>query len=355
MKKIDITNWKVFALTDLFQVVLSKGDIQAKKMNNGSIPLVSSGKFNNGICKYISEGDGKAEMFCSNVITTDMFGKSYYQAIPFFAVSHGRVNILLPKFDLTADLAMFIVSVLDASFLKKYSFTGMCNQKELIKETIKLPVTFSGSPDWQYMENYMRQIEKRQRTNLQIINNLLPPPIANKELNKLSTKNWKSFRIGDLFEIKNGKGITKQEIFENPGNIPAIQSGEENFGRIGYIDIKYCLQKKYTISLGECLTVARSGSSGFVGYQEKQCVVGDSAKILEPKFISNTLRLLFIRTMLMVNKARYAYTDKVTKDNYAKDTIKLPVLSDGTPDWTYMEQYITMLMDKQARNLKQLA
>jgi len=158
-------------------------------------------------------------------------------------------------------------------------------------------------------------------------------------MKKIDTTYWKEFRVGDLFEIIGGKGITKQEIYEHPGDLPAIQSGEENFGCIGYLDTGYCKAKKYVISKGECLTVARSGSSGYVGYQASQCVVGDSAKILEPKFEANTLRLLFVRSALMVLKVKYAYTDKVTNENYAKATILLPS-KDDEPDWQYMEDYM---------------
>lgn len=158
-------------------------------------------------------------------------------------------------------------------------------------------------------------------------------------MKKINTKYWKEFRVGDLFSIIGGKGITKQEIYEHPGELPAIQSGEENFGCIGYLDKEYCISKRYVISKGECLTVARSGSSGYVGYQASQCVVGDSAKILEPKFEANTLRLLFVRSALMVLKAKFAYTDKVTNENYAKATILLPV-QDDVPDWHYMEMYM---------------
>lgn len=348
MKKIDISQWKEFKMSELGFDNYHGKRLKKSDRIDGLIPLITAGKENQGVVGCIGNDCKTYE----DPITIDMFGNVFYHQ----GIYAGDDNIyFFVNSNISNACKLFIVSSLQSSIHTIFDYVDQFRQDNADTLSVFLPATTDNAPDWQYIENYIRQIEKLQRANLQIINNLLPTTIANKALNKLSTKNWKSFRIGDLFEIKNGKGITKQEIFENPGNIPAIQSGEENFGRIGYIDIKYCLQKKYTISLGECLTVARSGSSGFVGYQEKQCVVGDSAKILEPKFISNTLRLLFIRTMLMVNKARYAYTDKVTKDNYAKDTIKLPVLSDGTPDWTYMEQYITMLMDKQKMNLKQLA
>jgi len=173
-------------------------------------------------------------------------------------------------------------------------------------------------------------------------------------MKKIDITAWKEFQVGQLFDILNGKGITKNEIYEHQGNLPAIQSGEEDFGRIGYLDYDYCVSQKYTISRGACLTVARSGSSGYVGYQSAQCVVGDSAKILEPKFEANKERLLFIRALLMVNKAKYAYTDKVTRENYERDVIYLPVLADGTPDWQYMENYIRKIELQQAENLQNL-
>lgn len=156
----------------------------------------------------------------------------------------------------------------------------------------------------------------------------------------VESREWKEFRVGDFFDIKNGKGITKEEIHMHPGSLPAIQSGEERNGIIGYIDESYCVQKKYSISNGECLTVARSGSSGFIAYQRDKCVVGDSAKILTPLFLHNRYTLLFLRAVLMVNKKKYAYNDKVTRQGYLNDVIKLPVASDGQPGWAYMEQYI---------------
>lgn len=169
MSKIDHSNWIEFDLNSLFDIVLSKGDIQAKKMKEGDIPLVSSGKFNNGICKYIADGDGKAEIFSANIITTDMFGKSFYQDKPFYAVSHGRVNMLIPLFKMNSYIAKYIVSILDASFLTRYSFSGMCNQTQLKKEKIKLPATPSGDPDWHYMEMYMRGVEAIVKNKLSLL------------------------------------------------------------------------------------------------------------------------------------------------------------------------------------------
>lgn len=170
-------------------------------------------------------------------------------------------------------------------------------------------------------------------------------------MQKIDTTNWQPFKVGDLFRIKSGKGITKFEISTHGGSLPAIQSGEANFGCIGFIDKDYCISKGYVFSEGECLTVARSGSSGYVGYQASQCVVGDSAKILEPKFEASTLRLLFLRAILMVNKKKYAYIDKVTNENYVRDIILLPAIDKNTPNWQFMEDYMRGIEQRAERAL----
>ena len=165
-------------------------------------------------------------------------------------------------------------------------------------------------------------------------------------MSRINAADWKSIRIGDLFGIINGAGITKKEIYEHPGKLPAIQSGKGNNGCIGLIDEQYCKDKNYRISEGMCLTVARSGSSGFVAFQPEKCVVGDSAKILQPVFEANRERLLFLRVLLLVNMSKYAYNDKVTYKSYVDDTINIPVLPDGTPDWNYMEEHIRKVENK---------
>lgn len=180
----------------------------------------------------------------------------------------------------------------------------------------------------------------------------------------LNINNWKDFRLSSIFTIHNGKGITKEEIADNPGTFTVVQSGEENNGVLGKIDLDYCKSMNYTLSEKPCLTVARSGSAGYVSYQPAGCVVGDSAKILllNHDKTSNS-QYLFMKTVLSANKFKYAYGRKVTKENYLNDTVKLPIRHnpDGTafidethtysedgyvPDWEFMNRYIHSLHDK---------
>lgn len=181
----------------------------------------------------------------------------------------------------------------------------------------------------------------------------------------LNIEHWKEFLVSSIFTIHNGKGITQDEIEEHAGELNAVQSGEDNNGVLGKIDKAYCEKMNYTISEKPCLTVARSGSAGFVSYQEDGCVVGDSAKILhlieEEKATKNIY--IFLQTILTANRFKYAYGRKVTESKYMEDVIKLPIKRnlDKTPfidssckfskegyvpDWCFMDSYISSLKHK---------
>ena len=159
-----------------------------------------------------------------------------------------------------------------------------------------------------------------------------------------SSKKWRHFRVDYIFEILNGKGITTQEISEHQGELAAVQSAESDNGIIGYIDEDYCIEMNYTFVKVPCLTVARSGSAGYVTFQENGCCVGDSAKILKlKKSRQSTEVFLFLRTILMMNKYRYTFARKVTSENYAAELIELPVDENGEPDYCFMSSYIKKL------------
>lgn len=150
----------------------------------------------------------------------------------------------------------------------RYSFGRQANTT-LPYIQLNLP-SKNNEPDWEWMKNYIKSLH----------HNPLTTKNKSKKVMSLDINNWKTFTIGDILIMKNGKGITKEEIDENPGDFTVVQSGEENNGVLGKIDFDYCKQMQYTYSLKPCLTVARSGSAGFVSFQKYGCVVGESAKIL---------------------------------------------------------------------------
>lgn len=154
--------WREFKIGELFEIVLSSGDNKANKLPSGKIPLISAGESNNGVTKYIKHGDGKAQIFPANIITTDMFGNFFYQPREFYAVSHGRVNMLIPKNDYFTQFNRFIGTFLCAfsfKFRAIFGFSNMLSKTKIEKETLNLP-TINGTIAFEFMETFISAVQK---------------------------------------------------------------------------------------------------------------------------------------------------------------------------------------------------
>lgn len=350
---LDISKWKEFRIGDLFK--LQRGHTLTSEQKEefiGSIPCINGTIANNGVqCKLSKEiesvGFKLIKAPAISIVRVGNGGKTFVQTEDFYIADNAFALISLNNISIYS--MMFVSTLLDAEQIK-YSY-GRTVTNLYVDTIIKLPVDSKGNPDWKYMENYIKSLHFKPLTTQ---NNKNQTPVLN-------INTWKTFSIGRLFTMLNGKGITQEEISENEGDFIAVQSGEENNGVMGKIDLNYCKQMKYTYTEKPCLTVARSGSAGFVSYQHDGCVVGDSAKILLlPDEVATTEHYLFIQTLLTANRFKYTYGRKVTAEKYLNDVIDLPVQhnEDGSflidsshkysdegyiPDWEFMENYIKSL------------
>ena len=87
-----------------------------------------------------------------------MFGTSFYQPSQFYAVSHGRINVLTPKFSNSPFVNIFISECIAKGTEGKYEYNNMCSQKRVQRQSVMLPTTNEGEPDWGYMEQYAKNL-----------------------------------------------------------------------------------------------------------------------------------------------------------------------------------------------------
>jgi len=360
---LNIQNWKEFCIGDIFQTNIAKS-LDYGNTEAGKNIFIGRTSNNNGVQGYVSEKPVEE----GNCIIIGMVGENwaFYQSKPFVASQ----NIFVLRTEhLNKTNAMFLCSVLNKCVeIYRETYSLPLSKEKMNKRTIKLPVkrSLDGStiidnsfkyspqgyiPDWEFMEDYIKSLHHKPITT----------KVKSGNVKELSVNNWEEFKVSGLFTLLNGKGITKEEIEENSGTFVAVQSGEENNGVLGKIDKQYCIKMGYTLTDKMCLTVARTGSAGFVSFQSTGCVVGDSAKILLLNDdIATTNIYLFLQTVLTANRFKYDYGRKVTEDKYLADIIKLPIKRDNTgnpviddnhtysdngyiPDWQFMEEYINSL------------
>lgn len=153
----------------------------------------------------------------------------------------------------------------------------------------------------------------------------------------LQDRDWKDFRLEDIFNISRGSFKNVSDI--NPlgnNNIPVITASESNNGVSAYTTQSN--NKTYK----NAITIANNGSIGSAFYQAGIFTATTDISILSNKFLS-IYNSLFITSIIFKEKYRFNYVRKWGIDRMKKSLIKLPVDAQGNPDWQFMEDYIKSL------------
>lgn len=148
----------------------------------------------------------------------------------------------------------------------------------------------------------------------------------------METITWKYYKIRDLFDISVSKD--KNLLSSDFGLTPYVSSSANNNG------VSCCVDSIPSIE-ANTITVARNGSVGATFYQPNMyCASPDDVRILSPKFKITPAIGLFLCTIIEQEKYRYAYGRKFGTKRMSDTRIKLPS-KDDTPDWEYIEEYVT--------------
>lgn len=332
MKQIDTKQWKEFIIKDLFTVKRPSARSQAN-YNDGDIPFVASGNFNNGVLKYLEPKKDEI-LDAGNCITVSPIdGSSFYQEDDFLGRGGaGSSIILLYNPNLNLYNGYFIATVI-RTVCRKYAYSDMANKDTIGAEKIKLPVDETGNPDFSYMESYMKNLELAVSSSLTDLQSAKKSDISG----TLDISSWKLFQISELFNVQKGKRLTKADMKD--GKIRFIGASAINNGITAYISNDEHLHPQNTI------TLSYNGSIGEAFYQDEIFWASDDVNVLYPKFEMNREMAFFIIPLLKTTGKRYAFIDKWKKEDMEKSKIPLPVDKDGNPDYKYMENHIVNKFD----------
>lgn len=158
MMKLDDCEWDTFYIGDLFTVkrpsARNKDDY-----SEGSVPFVASGSVNNGVLKCCEpiEGEKLDEAGCITVSPVD--GSAFYQPYPFLGRGGAGSSVFMLYGErLNLYTGQFIARMVFNTCSGKYSYGRMGNKDSIKRERIMLPVTEDGLPDYQFMEDYVREL-----------------------------------------------------------------------------------------------------------------------------------------------------------------------------------------------------
>ncbi len=172
--KIDTTTWKRFHLYDDTLFTIDSGTkLDKVKMtdNNPSINFVGRANANNGVTDFIDEIEGLTPYEAGNLTISlggEYLGSCFIQEKPFYTSQN--VNVLIPKHIMSDHCKRFIsIMVFKEGRLRYKAFIDELNRHMRTDFSVLLPVTSTGTPDWDYMEQYMESIERKTQTILSFL------------------------------------------------------------------------------------------------------------------------------------------------------------------------------------------
>lgn len=321
--------WKELFIGNLFEVKRPKPRSE-KQYQQGKVPFIASGNMNNGVIKcctpQIEECLDKGN--CITVSPVD--GSVFYQEFDFLGRGGAGSSILLLYNNCINRYSGLFISRMIRQTCSKYCYGKMGNQESIKREKIMLPIDEQGEPDYLFMEQY---IKEREGQLIQKYKDFIGENIQSREaLPDSKSVKWKAFYINEVFTISAGKRLTKSDM--DNGNIPFIGATDSNNGITNWIATP-------NVSFDRnVLGVNYNGSVVESFYHAYGCVFSDDVKRLHLKnHNDNKYVLLFLKTIILQQKAKYTYGYKFNGQRMERQKILLPINEQGTPNYDYMEQY----------------
>jgi len=333
--------WLPFLLSDIFEIKHGKRLTKAD-MKKGSRPFIGATDSNNGITNFVSNSNSSLDKEVLGVNYNGSVVETFYH--PYECVFSDDVKrFVIKATSLSRQIYLFLKSAIIQQKVK-YAYGYKFNEQRMSKQSILLPTDESGNPDWQFMEDYIREREE----------GLVQQYIAHAEqilracevgeVAPLRDKEWGEFVLGKEFSIQStSSSIDKIKLTEGEGNAPYITRTDRNNG----IDSFVREQKGYDVDCGNCITIGLDTQTAF--YQPTAFYTGQNIQVLRSEWLNSHIAkflLPFLKNALSI----FSWgSTGATLTRLKRTKILLPMGESGNPDWAYMEQYAKVMMGQQVR------
>lgn len=331
MKSLNNIEWKEFFLSEIFDIVATSSGIDKNKLINksGNIPYVTRTDKNNGLESFVGIHDCKYSQNNNNTITIGLDTQTvFYQPSNFYT---GQNIQILSNPNLNKDIALFFIPLIKI-LLQKFNWgSNGATLTRLKRGKILVPINRFGEPDYEFMESFIKN-------NTLIIKEKYKAYVAEKII-KLERfieqkKEWKAFKIQDLFNIGKGDYLPQKKIVK--GDIPYITAKNSNNGIKDYIGNKANFK-------GNSISIEKVNLSSF--YQNKSFYCSHDVSVITNSNLNKYIGL-FICTMINRQAIKYSYGRQAQMNIIKRETILLPISDGDEPDYEYMQNYMKYLEQK---------
>lgn len=313
---------------------------------NGTVPLVSNSSVNNGIMGFskLPANNIGNTITCSD--TTLGGDTMFYQGKDFIGYSH--IQHFIPKFKpFNRSVAYMIISSCKKVTADKYNYGSKFNRKEMNNTIISLPITSSKKIDFDFIEEFIAELEERSVAELEAwlrAAGFEDCTLTEEELNAISEIEdghlmWAEKEIvDDIFTVQNTHNILKENVVFRSGETPYVTASEGNNSIVSYISYKDEMKEEgNNILIGGKTLVITYQPNDFFSNDSHNLVLKPIAKAAKREDVQ-----LFLTTSLYKSLSpKYSWGDSISKKKIKKDSLTLPVNSQGVPDYSKMATIIS--------------
>lgn len=331
MTQINPTNnshveWKEFKIEDIFNISPGKR-LTKSDMKSGDLPFIGATDSNNGITNFVSNTNTSLD---SNVLGVNYNGsvvENFYH--PYECIFSDDVKRLSFK-DREGNkyLYLFFKTII-LQQKEKYRYGYKFNEDRMKRQSILVPVDTNGEPNWEFIENFMKAIEKEVLPDISF-----SPHIIN-DNRELDDVEWKSFPLESIFKTLI-QGKSKGLVHLKGGDVPYVGATNRNNGVLAFVEMNPKL-----ISKGNTIVFIRNGegSMGYSFYKAEDFIATSDVTMGYNENI-NKYTGTFITTVADTVRGKYNFGYKRSNERLKNERLMLPILSNGKPDWEFMEQYM---------------
>ena len=325
--------WGEFRIGDIFDVSGTITTHPSDLIKFGKFPRITCAGTNNGLDDFynntITETGG--------VLTVDSAtdGYIFYQNNDFLATDHVEKISMKNGQKMSKEIGLFVKTAIENSKDKKYGYGYKFSQSRIKKQKISLPIDSLNNPNWQFMEDYIKQEQKEiaQKVISYYEQKMLETGF---DLVGLGDVEWKEFNFNEIFrKIQRGKRLKKEDHIE--GKIPYISSTSLNNGLDQFIGNEENIRK-----FNNNLTLANSGSVGSCFYHEYEYIASDHVTTLTLDKADKYI-YLFMSTIIQRLEEKYSFNREINDKRIRKERFILPADKNGNPHWDYMSKFMQKL------------
>lgn len=342
--------WGEFSIKEIFITHKGTNGIQTPtgsyikrcKFKKSNMPRVTVRETNNGIDDFVFSIDKNFRVY-KNFISVSFLGGVFYH--PYEASIDMKVHALIPKsIELNRYNAQFMINAIKNNLIHS-SYGNQLSSTDLPRTKIMLPVDDNGSPEWCFMEEYIKEREIKQRNDLKeyyksrLLDLVICPEV-------LTDVEWGEFSLRDLFTFERGNqnNMSACEV----GEIPLISAKKIDNGVKAFIS-----DNGKKLFEGHILTLNNDGDGG-VGiayYQANKMALDTHVTALIPVIPINRSSLLFISKTITIQRDKFSHGYSLNNNRMKAQKIVLPIDKNGNPNWSYMENFIKNIEQKRIKNI----